>query len=175
MAFRQSSFPVLFRSLVMAGCGLVAAVALSADPAEAQAPAQAGMLQCNVAPGVGYLVTSSRSLACRFMPSSGARPEYYVGTINRLGFVIGVSGPGQLAWAVFAPSTALPFDALAGHYAGATAGASFGVGLGGNVLVGGSASTIALQPLSVDAQTGFNLAAGVAELTLEPAPHYRHR
>jgi hypothetical protein len=41
-----------------------------------------------------------------------------------------------------------------------------GAGLGAKVLVGGSDSTIALQPLSVQGQTGFNVAAGVAGLQL---------
>jgi hypothetical protein len=43
---------------------------------------------------------------------------------------------------------------------------SFGLGLGANVLVGGSDRTISLQPLSVDGQDGVNLALGVARLTL---------
>ncbi len=62
------------------------------------------------------------------------------------------------------------FGALAGTYAGATAEATIAVGLGANVLVGGSNRTVALQPLSVTGQTGLNLAAGVASLTLRPGP-----
>ena len=44
-----------------------------------------------------------------------------------------------------------------------------GAGAGANVLVGGSNRTVSLQPVSVQGQTGLNLAAGVAELTLRPA------
>jgi hypothetical protein len=40
------------------------------------------------------------------------------------------------------------------------------VGLGANVLVGGSNWTIALQPVSVQGQVGLNLAVGFAELQL---------
>jgi hypothetical protein len=36
------------------------------------------------------------------------------------------------------------------------------------VLVGGSNRTVTLQPLSVQAQAGVNLAVGVAGLTLNP-------
>ena len=61
------------------------------------------------------------------------------------------------------------FGALAGHYVGGTAEATVGAGLGANALVGGSNRTITLQPLSVTGQTGLNVAAGVAELTLAPA------
>jgi hypothetical protein len=39
-------------------------------------------------------------------------------------------------------------------------------GVGANVLLGGNSNTIALQPVSVQAQAGLNLAAGVAALTL---------
>jgi hypothetical protein len=41
-----------------------------------------------------------------------------------------------------------------------------GLGVGANVLVGGSNRTIALQPLSIEGQVGVNLALGVARLTL---------
>ena len=73
-----------------------------------------------------------------------------------------------MSWAVFAPGQ-VGKGALAGTYAGATADASFAVGLGANVLVGGSNKSIALQPLSVQAQTGLNFAAGVAKLQLKRA------
>jgi len=68
-------------------------------------------------------------------------------------------------WAVFAPSS-LGRGALAGTYVGASAEATVGAGLGANVLVGGSNRTISLQPLSVQAQTGLNIAAGVGEIDL---------
>jgi hypothetical protein len=43
------------------------------------------------------------------------------------------------------------------------------VGLGANVLVGGFKKGINLQPLSVQAQTGLNVAAGVSSLHLRYA------
>jgi hypothetical protein len=59
--------------------------------------------------------------------------------------------------------------ALAGTYAGATAGGTVGAGAGVNLLVGGSNRTVALQPISVQAQTGMNIAAGVSTMELRPA------
>ena len=41
-----------------------------------------------------------------------------------------------------------------------------GLGVGANALVGGSSKNIILQPLSVQAQQGLNIAAGVAALQL---------
>jgi hypothetical protein len=40
------------------------------------------------------------------------------------------------------------------------------VGLDANALIGGSATGIDLQPLSIQGNTGLNVAAGIAELTL---------
>jgi Protein of unknown function (DUF992) len=48
------------------------------------------------------------------------------------------------------------------------ADASAGVGGGANVLVGGSNSSISLQPLSVQGQTGLNAAVAIAEVELHP-------
>jgi hypothetical protein len=44
--------------------------------------------------------------------------------------------------------------------------AAVGVGGNANALVGGSNDSIALQPVSVEGQTGLNIAVGVAGLTL---------
>ena len=54
----------------------------------------------------------------------------------------------------------------AGDYVGASAEASVVIGGGANVLVGGSDQTITLQPISIQTQTGLNLAIGVAEFQL---------
>jgi hypothetical protein len=71
-----------------------------------------------------------------------------------------------MVWLVYAPTTR-PVGALAGQYVGATGEATVGVGVGANVLIGGSNRTIALQPVSVQGQTGLNVAGGVAELALQ--------
>ena len=129
---------------------------------------QSGLLECNVAPGVGLIITSSRALHCVYRPRHG-RPEYYVGTISRLGLDIGATGPGRFVWGVFSAGRVHHPYALAGQYAGAGAGVTVGGGLTANVLVGGNGNSISLQPLSVGAQTGLDLSAGVGALTLEPA------
>jgi hypothetical protein len=67
---------------------------------------------------------------------------------------------------VLAPTDGWLRGALAGEYVGASGGATAVVGVGANVLVGGSSRSVALQPLSVEGQVGLNLALGVAGLTL---------
>ena len=55
---------------------------------------------------------------------------------------------------------------LNGNYGGVGAEATVGLGVGANALLGGSSRSIILQPLSVQAQKGLNLAAGVQSLEL---------
>jgi hypothetical protein len=70
---------------------------------------------------------------------------------------------------VFAPTANLAPGSLVGDFAGATASATVGVGAGANVLIGGSNRTISLQPLSIEGNTGLNVAAGIASITLHTA------
>jgi len=51
---------------------------------------------------------------------------------------------------------------LPGDYVGATVGG----GVGANVLVGGSGQSISLQPVSIEGNTGINVAAGIGAITL---------
>ena len=129
---------------------------------------KAGVLNCNVASGWGFVFGSSRDLKCTYSPVSGT-PEHYVGHIDRFGVDIGYTAGGIIAWAVLAPTSSLSPGALAGKYGGVTAGASAAVGGAVSVLVGGSRKTVSLQPLNVEGTAGVNVAAGVEELTLTPS------
>jgi hypothetical protein len=140
-----------------------------ASTAQAQG-VKAGALTCNVAGGFGFIFGSSRSVNCNFAPVGGGPPQHYVGSIDKFGVDIGFTRGGVLIWTVFAPTTSPAPGALAGAFGGATASATVGIGLGANVLVGGSGSTISLQPLSIEGNTGLNVAAGVAALTLTYQP-----
>lgn len=149
-----------------------AAAALLAAPAVAQEDrVEVGLLECVIEGGTGFVVGSSKDLRCTFDGVEEGRPiETYFGQVNKFGLDIGTTGTQVMQWAVFAP-TSDPFGpgALAGDYVGATAEASVGVGGGANVLIGGSNQTITLQPISVQAQTGLNLAVGVTEFELRTA------
>jgi hypothetical protein len=128
--------------------------------------AKVGMLNCNVGPEIGFIVGGRAKLACRYSPSSASAPtENYTGEITTVGLDIGATGGGKLAWAVFMPTNGPAHGALAGDYAGVTGQAAVGVGVGGNVLVGGSNRSVTLQPFSVE-DTGINLAVGVSDMVL---------
>ena len=133
----------------------------------AQAQTAVGTLRCTVAGGVGLILGSSRRVTCVFRPSDGSFVENYSGRVGRIGVDIGVSGRSLILWKVIAPTSALDRrGALEGRFSGVTAGASIGVGAGANVLVGGNANTFTLQPLSINAKTGINLAAGIGSMSL---------
>jgi hypothetical protein len=135
----------------------------------AEARVKAGLLSCDVSGGFGWIIGSAKSVSCIFTPDQPGPVEAYVGTIRKFGVDIGVTGTQHMVWGVFSDTWAGGFGLLAGDYVGATGEATIAVGLGANVLIGGSNRTIALQPLSVTGQTGLNIAAGVADLQLRPA------
>lgn len=154
----------------------LAAVAAFAVPLALPAPAmaqssnrtKAGTLTCDISAGIGLIVGSKKNVTCVFTPAQPGPREVYVGAINKFGLDVGATSGGEMMWSVFAPSNK-KFGALAGKYGGAGAEATVGAGLGANVLVGGSDRTVALQPVSVQGQTGLNLALGVTGLELYPA------
>jgi hypothetical protein len=148
-------------SVAVAACA--APVVLGSMPAQAQEGIKTGSLVCNVSGGIGYLVGSRKAVHCTFTGTNG-RYEHYIGHITKVGLDIGATTGGQIVWAVFEPTA--HHASLGGNYAGVTAQATFGAGLGANVLIGGSNKAVALQPLSVEGQTGLNLAAGIGGLHL---------
>jgi hypothetical protein len=147
---------------------LVAAATLATiavSPASAQGRSvQVGELDCSLSSSVGLLVTSQRNVSC-FFHSSGAPEAAYVGTLTRIGLDVGITSGGKMVWTVFV-NTDRYNGTLAGSYVGATAEAAVALGLGANVLIGGNNDSVALQPLSVQSTTGFNIAAGVSQLNL---------
>jgi hypothetical protein len=143
-----------------------AAIAAYAVPASAQSRVEVGVLTCRVAPSVGFVVASVRDMRCSFRPNRGGRPQAYNGRATRIGLDVGITAEGILVWAVYAPTTRIGRGDLVGDYVGASGAIGVGAGVGANALVGGSRRTIALQPVSVEASVGVNLALGVANLSL---------
>jgi hypothetical protein len=146
---------------------LTAALVVSATQAMAQSRVEVGVLECRGST-TSFIVGSVTELGCTFRGSDNSPPESYHATIRRAGVDIGFPQQVAVAWAVFAPTRGIRRGDLAGSYAGASASATFGVGLGANALVGGSNNTIAFQPLSGQAQTGLSIAAGIAGMDLRP-------
>ena len=157
------------RSLIPTGLTVAALVASIAGVAAQQpmARVQIGVLECRGGASVGFIVGSVTNLGC-VLRIDGLPEDRYIATIRKVGVDLGITQESALAWGVYAPVARLGPGDLAGTYAGAQGSASVGVGLGGNVLIGGSDNSIALQPLSVQGQVGLNVAAGLESLELRP-------
>ena len=152
---------------LMIGAAIAVAGLATAGVANA-APAgiKVGTLTCNVAAGAGFVFGSTKDLRCTYEPTK-ANVEHYSGTISKWGVDIGYTGKGKLVWAVFAPTSDVRPGAIEGEYAGASAQATVGVGVGANALIGGLDKSIALQPVSVSGSTGLNVAAGIGQISLK--------
>jgi Protein of unknown function (DUF992) len=147
---------------------LVALAVVCVSPAAAQAPqgTSVGVLTCKMAPSIGLIFGSRQRMACRFAPNGPYPPEAYVGVMNTIGLDVGITAGGAMAWGVFAPTAGPMRGGLAGTYVGASGAIGVGVGVGANLLFGGTGRSIALQPLSVEGSVGINLSLGVSGLTL---------
>jgi hypothetical protein len=123
-----------------------------------------GTLTCHFDTSVGWLIGSVKEADCLYKGINGEE-QLYTAELSRLGVDVGVTGAQTVVWAVIAPGKAQP-DSLEGTYLGASAEATAIVGLNANALLGGFKKSIALQPVSIGAQTGVNVAAGIGSLRL---------
>lgn len=148
-------------ALALAGM-TVAGVA--ADTKSNSAGFKVGTLTCHFDTSVGWLIGSVKEADCLYKGINGEE-QLYSAELSRLGVDVGVTGAQTVVWAVIAPGKAQP-DSLEGTYLGASAEATAIVGLNANALLGGFKKSIALQPVSIGAQTGVNVAAGIGSLRL---------
>ena len=157
------------RSVTLAGIAVAMLVAPFAAT-HAQQPiqrVQVGILECRGGASIGFIVGSVTNLGC-VLRVDGMPEDRYVATIRKVGIDLGVTQESALAWGVYAPVARLGIGDLSGNYVGVDGSAAIGVGVGGNVLVGGSSNSIALQPLSVQGEIGLSVAAGLESLELRP-------
>ena len=130
--------------------------------------AQVGILKCDTSTGIGEIITRKQTMTCVFTKNDGTK-ENYTGSINEFGIELGDVKEGHLIWAVVSGSAAKDNGLLTGKYDGADAEAAAGLGLGADVLLGGTEKAFALQPLAVEGETGINIAAGVEQIELTAA------
>ena len=157
---------MIYKNHIRAAVLISAILGLAANSAMADSGVNIGSLNCKVEGGIGLILGSSKELNCQFNAVGDTISQNYNGTIEKLGIDIGVTGKSYISWLVFAPGSVKP-GALEGSYSGVSAEATVGLGLGANVLVGGLEKSIALQPLSIEGQTGLNVAVGLSRITLE--------
>ncbi len=154
---------ILFMLVAMVGMITPAAV-------KAQTRLQAGTLACAGEGGWGLIITSKKTFRCTFSANDADIRGEYVGEIQKFGLDIGITGDTVLMWLVLGPAEKVGNNyipgSLQGEYGGVGAEASAGMGLGANALLGGGEQSFALQPVSVQVQTGLSVAAGVQTFSL---------
>lgn len=160
-AFARKSSIALAAAFALALIGVVPSASVAADGKHIKV----GVLTCAAGVKVGLLITSKQKINCSFQPNAN-EAEHYHGTIREFGLDIGATAASVIIWAVFAQQSDYKPGSLAGTYVGISAEETVGLGLGANVLLGGSDKSLALQPLSVQGQAGLNLAIGVSRLHL---------
>ncbi|MFD1696392.1 DUF992 domain-containing protein [Roseibium aestuarii] len=149
---------------ILAAATAMTAPAMAADGAPG---VEIGKLTCEIQNEKNFVIGSSATLGCSYKPVSGP-VEYYHGEVDEFGIDLGTTNSAVLIWGVVAPTVDKDPGALAGEYGGVTAGVSVGAGIKANALIGGFDKSIALNPLSIEGQTGLNLTAGISQLTLKP-------
>jgi uncharacterized protein DUF992 len=150
---------------------VIAAIIVAASAGQARAQDQGvelGVLDCAIGGGTGFIFGSSKDLSCTFTPADKTfAPEAYFGAVNKYGLDIGTTKQSVMQWLVLTPlKNIYAPGALAGDYVGASAEVTAAVGAGANLLVGGSSQAFTLQPLSLQTQTGINIAIGVSQFQL---------
>lgn len=142
-----------------------------AQTAAAKTRIQAGVLECRGEGGWGAIIGSKKTFQCTFTNAKGQAIGNYTASVYKFGLDIGLTGKTALQWAVVGPARKVGGSyvpaSLEGEYAGVGADAAVGVGLGANALIGGGVDSLALQPISVQSQSGISIAAGVQTLVLK--------
>jgi hypothetical protein len=156
----MANISIVRRLAPLAGIAIVLSVA-----GPAWSKTQVGMLKCDTSIGIGEILVRKQTITCTFTHKDG-KTEGYTGTVHEYGLEIGEVKEGHLAWAVFAASPAQGTGVLAGKYGGVTASVAAGIGLGADVLVGGTGEAFSLQPLAVEGEPGIGIAAGVEQIEL---------
>jgi hypothetical protein len=129
-----------------------------------------GSLTCNVAGGTGYVLGSSKQMNCVFLGKDGVQSAEYIGTINKFGIDIGYTKALHTIWRVYSLGTERGPRDLAGTYVGEQGTAAAGSQAGGNWLYGGPSAEIGMVAYGVVQDAGYNLATGVAEMSIRLKP-----
>jgi Protein of unknown function (DUF992) len=146
----------------------VLAAALAAPAAFAQdSGTQVGTLTCKMSGVENLVVYTKEEFDCEFAQND-AGSSSYKGVIHEVGVNLSVTKDAKLVWGVIAPSGEVSSpDALKGHYVGAGGQVELAGGVGANVLIGGNAKTINLEPLSVEGMEGFGAALDITDFELK--------
>jgi outer membrane protein OmpA-like peptidoglycan-associated protein len=163
---KRSLFGAVAAAAILAFSG--AAMAAEADTGTELA---LGALVCHkTGTGDTYVIHSKIPVECTYHGVHGA--EDYVGTTGiLLGADLEIEADKVFAFTVVGGAVGIEQGGLSGHYIGAAASATAGVGVAAQAgLVGGGAHSFTLVPLGLGVQAGFGASAGISYLDITPKP-----
>jgi hypothetical protein len=124
----------------------------------------AGTLTCAVEPSMGFVVGSTRGMACRFVSNRGGFVQSYSGRMDRIGLDLGMTSGQTISWRVLTPSGASRSSMIDGIFAGPSAEATLVGGLGTQMHFDVQGERVVLEPVGHSGQAGFSFAIGEARM-----------
>ena len=162
----------MFRNSVI-GVALAVLAASTGVAAAQENSSEVGFLACRGTTQT-YGIASTKEMKCLFRRYDGTVFRYNA-TVYLGGLDLGAYQNVAIDWAVFAPTRRIGPSDLVGDYGGISAGGAIGLGIGANALIGGSNNTIALNPVSGEAKTGWGIWAGFSRMELRAADEPRRK
>jgi uncharacterized protein DUF992 len=155
----------------VAGCMMSQSSPQQLNATNANSRIYIGSLSCNVGGSTGYVLGSQKSLDCVFLNKEGTESAQYTGTIDKVGIDIGYTRAVHTIWRVYSLGSMRGVNDLSGTYVGEQGTvAAGGQQAGGNWIYGGPSAEIGMIASGVTKDAGYNLATGVAAMTIKLKP-----
>ena len=149
------------------GCNMNQSTPQQLNTTNANSRIYIGSLSCNVGGSTGYVLASRKTLDCVFLNKDGTQSAQYTGTIDKVGIDIGYTKAVHTIWRVYSlGSDRGPYN-LGGTYVGEQGTVAAGSQAGGNWIYGGPNAEIGMLASGVVQDAGYNLATGIAAMTIK--------
>ena len=153
-------------ALSMGACSLQQSSPQQLNTTNANSRIYIGSLTCNVGGSTGYVLGSAKPLDCVFLGKDGVSTAQYTGTIDKVGIDIGYTKAVHTIWRVYSLGSDRGVTQIGGTYVGEQGTVAAGNQAGGNWIYGGPNAEIGMVSSGVIKDAGYNLATGVAAMTI---------
>lgn len=153
-------------ALSTGACSMQQSTAQQLNTTNANSRIYIGSLTCNVGGSTGYVLGSAKPLDCVFLSRDGVSSAQYTGTIDKVGIDIGYTRAVHTIWRVYSLGSDRGVTQIGGTYVGEQGTVAAGNQAGGNWIYGGPNAEIGMVSSGVIKDAGYNLATGVAAMTI---------
>ena len=153
-------------ALSTGACSMQQSTAQQLNTTNANSRIYIGSLTCNVGGSTGYLLGSAKPLDCVFLGKDGVSTAHYTGTIDKVGIDIGYTKAVHTIWRVYSLGSDRAPTQIGGTYVGEQGTVAAGNQAGGNWIYGGPNAEIGMLASGVVKDAGYNLATGIAAMTI---------